>query len=56
MTFEFKKRVEELEFDEETRRKTVDLVRKAGEEFPCLLCPSKDDWENFKWYKKWFKE
>jgi hypothetical protein len=51
---EFRKRNELLEFDEETKKKVIDVIKEAGEEFPCLACSSKDDCANFKWYKKWF--
>ncbi len=56
MADEFKKRVEALKLDEESQRKVIDLILEAGKEFPCLACSSKDDCENFNWYKKWFNE
>jgi hypothetical protein len=53
---DFMKRVEFLGLDEKTTRKVVDLIKEAGDEFPCLACPSKETCENFKWYIKWFSE
>ena len=53
-TGEFRKRIELLGFDEQTKKKVIDLFKEAGDEFPCLACPSKDTCENFKWYIKWF--
>ncbi len=54
MNGEFRKRVELLGFDEQTTKKVIDLTVEAGNEFPCLACPSKGECENFKWYIKWF--
>jgi hypothetical protein len=54
MTGEFRKRIELLGFDEQTKKKVIDLFKEAQDEFPCLACPSKDTCENFKWYIKWF--
>ena len=54
MVGEFRKRIELLGLDEQTTKKVIDLIVDAGEDFPCLACPSKDTCENFNWYKKWF--
>jgi hypothetical protein len=54
LTGEFRRRVELLGLDEQITKKIVDLIVEAGNEFPCLVCPSKDSCENFKWYIKWF--
>ena len=54
MVGEFRNRVELLGLDEQTKKKVIDLIMEAGEEFPCLACPSNDTCENFKWYIKWF--
>ncbi len=56
MTKEFKKRIELLELDDKNKKKVLKLIEEAGREFPCLVCPSKDSCENFKWYIKWFSE
>jgi hypothetical protein len=32
------------------------MINSAGKEFPCLMCPSKDDCGTFKWFLKWFGE
>jgi hypothetical protein len=50
---EFRKRLE-LKLGKETLEKVLKVIEDAGEEFPCLACPSKDDCANFKWYLKWF--
>ena len=54
LTSEFRKLVELLGLDVDTKMKVLDLIVEAGKEFPCLQCPSKDTCENFKWYVKWF--
>lgn len=54
MSGEFKRRIKLLGLDEQSEKKVIALIAEAGEEFPCLTCPSKDECENFKWFKKWF--
>ena len=54
MTNEFQKRIKLLTLDADTNKKIEDLIREIKKEFPCLNCPSKDECENFNWYKKWF--
>ena len=54
MRGEFNRRIEALGLDEETKQKLIKIIDEAGAEYPCLLCTSNDDCENFKWYLKWF--
>jgi hypothetical protein len=54
MTNEFEKRIDSLSFDTQDKQEVKKLVIEAGKEFPCLICPSKDECENFKWFIKWF--
>lgn len=56
LTGEFRKRIELLGLNDQAKKKVIDLLKEAGDEFPCLTCPSKDTCENFKWYLKWFNE
>ena len=48
MVNEFRKRFDLLGPDEENKMKVIELIEEAGREFPCLACPSKDTFENFK--------
>ena len=40
--------------DETTQSKIEQIIAEAGNEFPCLSCPSKDECGSFKWFLKWF--
>ena len=51
---EFRKRLKAIGLDEETLSKIEQSLREAGNEFPCLSCPSKDECGSFKWFLKWF--
>jgi hypothetical protein len=53
---EFKKRIETLRLDNISEKKVLDIIKEAGDEYACLVCPSKDTCENFNWYVKWFSE
>jgi hypothetical protein len=44
MTNEFQKRLELLRIDKRTLEELLKLIEDAGKEFPCLSCPSKDEW------------
>jgi hypothetical protein len=50
---EFGKRLKTMGLDEETLSKIEQLLSEAGDEFPCLSCPSKDECNSFKWFLKW---
>jgi len=53
MSSEFEKQIGLLNFDGVTSVNIMQLITKAGKEFPCLKCPSKSECENFKWFLKW---
>ena len=52
---EFRKRLKAIGLDEETLSKIEQSLREAGNEFPCLSCPSRDECGSFKWFLKWFE-
>lgn len=54
MTGEFEKRLGLLNLDKTSFENVNQLFSEAGNEFPCLSCPSKDECANFKWFLKWF--
>ena len=54
MSNEFEGRIKHFGLKEETTQKVIQLIIEAGNEFPCLKCPSKDECDNFKWFLKWF--
>ena len=51
---EFGKRMKTIGLDETTQSKIEQIIAEAGNEFPCLSCPSKDECGSFKWFLKWF--
>jgi hypothetical protein len=51
---EFGKRLKAMGLEGETLDKIERLLDEAGNEFPCLSCPSKDECGSFKWFLKWF--
>ncbi len=53
---ELQKQIETLGLDPQTKQKISQILNQAAEEFPYLACPSKDDCNNFNWYKKWFNQ
>lgn len=53
---EFENQIRKMDIDETTKKEIIEIVNKAGEEFPCLSCDSKDECDNFNWYKKWFTD
>jgi hypothetical protein len=53
MESEFKKQIGQIA-DGATTEKILNVVKVAGQEFPCLNCPSKDECGTFKWFTKWF--
>ncbi len=48
--------LKQLKLDKETTEETINLIKVAREEFPCMSCPSKDECASFKWFIKWFGE
>lgn len=54
MTGEFEKQLQQLNLDKDAFNKILEVLSSAGDEFPCLACPSKDDCNSFKWFVKWF--
>lgn len=51
---EFGKRLKTMQLHEEKLKNIEQLLYEAGNEFPCLSCPSKDECGSFKWFLKWF--
>lgn len=51
---EFSMRMKTMGLDEATQNKIEQIIAEAGNEFPCLSCPSKDECGSFKWFLKWF--
>jgi hypothetical protein len=54
VTGEFEKQIKHMTLDYEAAEKLMGIIRTAGEEFPCVSCPSKDECGSFKWFVKWF--
>jgi hypothetical protein len=42
--------------DKTSSKKIVEIVNLAGQEFPCLSCPSNEECATYKWFTKWFGE
>lgn len=56
MTGEMEKQIKEIVKDKRSSEELIETIRKAGQEYPCLSCPSKDECQSFKWFIKWFGE
>ncbi|MCW4010929.1 MAG: hypothetical protein NWF05_09970 [Candidatus Bathyarchaeota archaeon] len=56
MESEFEKQLNTLQLDAAAKTKIMQIVQFAGEEFPCVSCPSKDECNSFNWFSKWFGE
>ena len=56
MQGEFEKQLKKMALNDTTKKEIIEIINKAGEEFPCLSCTSKDECNNFNWFKKWFNE
>ena len=54
MSGEIEKQVEEIVKVKATHERISSIIDVAGQEFPCLGCPSKDECGSFKWFTKWF--
>lgn len=54
MTGELQTKIGDIIKDKTTSEQMLDIIRTAGQEFPCLSCPSKDECKTFNWYTKWF--
>jgi len=54
MTGEFEKQLKQMKLDSEAAEKIMKIINAAGEEFPCLSCPSKAECGSFRWFMKWF--
>ncbi len=50
---EFENQIKKIT-DSESSQKIIDLITAAGQEFPCLTCPSNAECGSFKWFIKWF--
>jgi hypothetical protein len=53
MTNEFEKQIKKLNLDPKAEKELIDMLNKAVNEDPCMVCESKEGCENFKWHKKW---
>jgi hypothetical protein len=51
---EFVEKLKASGLNPEELEKASQLIAEAGNEFPCLSCPSKDECASFKWFQKWF--
>jgi hypothetical protein len=54
MTAEFERKLKEIITDRTVAQKLAKIIREAGNEFPCLSCPSKVECNNYKWFVEWF--
>ncbi len=50
---EFENQIRKIS-DPQAAEKIVKVINSAGEEFPCLTCPSNAECGSFKWFTKWF--
>ena len=46
MPGEFEKQIKNMPINETTKNEIIEIINKAGEEFPCLSCTSKDECNN----------
>ena len=46
--------IKEIVNDKNVTEKVMRVIDTAGQEFPCLSCPSKDECKTFNWFTKWF--
>jgi hypothetical protein len=53
MQGEFEKQIRKIT-DNKTSEKLVEMINLAGQDFPCLTCPSNAECGSFKWFIKWF--
>jgi hypothetical protein len=53
MQGEFEKQIRKIT-DNKTSEKLVEMINFAGQDFPCLTCPSNAECGSFKWFIKWF--
>ncbi len=54
MSPELERKIKEIIKDPETEQRLGEIISEAGNEFPCLSCPSKDECNSYKWFLKWF--
>ena len=54
MLGEFKKRIKNLEVDENAEKKVLSVLSNAEKSFLFWHVLQSDTCENFNWYKKWF--
>ena len=54
MSGEFEKQLRHLNLDKDVLDNILKALSSAGDEFPCLACPSKDEYNSYKWFVKWF--
>ena len=54
MINEFRKQFKKLNLDQKVFQNIEEIIKGAGDEFPCLSCPSADDCATFSWFLKWF--
>jgi hypothetical protein len=55
MSGEFEKQIKKITNDK-SAEKLEEIINSAGQDFPCLTCPSNEECATFKWFKKWFGE
>ncbi len=54
MSGEIEKQIKEIVNNKNVAEQLMRVVVTAGQEFPCLSCPSKDECKTFNWFIKWF--
>ena len=52
MVSEFRKKLEQLDLKTTMIQSIEDIIKVAGNEFPYLSCPPKDECNTFKWFGK----
>ena len=51
---ELERQIKEAVNDKNVTEQIMRAIDTAGQEFPCLSCPSKDECKTFNWFIKWF--
>jgi len=51
---ELERQIKETVNDQNVTEQIMKVIDTAGQEFPCLSCPSKDECKTFNWFIKWF--
>jgi len=49
-------RFRKLNLNSQQLQEIEKIIKKVGDEFPCLSCPSTNECATFAWFLKWFGE